>query len=699
VGSNVEGFHQRQLALMERMASGAPMYDVLDGIVRLIEEESGGMLCSVLLLDSSAGVVRHGAAPHLPAEYVRALDGSAIGPEAGSCGRAAYLGERVVTEDIAEHPHWAGYRHLALPYGLRACWSSPIFSRSDEVLGTFAMYYLEPRGPLPEEVRLVAAATHLASIAISHERTQRALAASELRSRRGEQRLLALIENTPNVSIQWFDRQGRILYCNKASEKMFAMAAEQVKGKQLEELNFAPEEAARFRAALETVATTGSCVGPMEFEFRRPDGTLGALLSTVFELPVAEGERCFVCMDVDLTESKRLEQERLRLSQQLEHAQRLQALGTLSGGIAHDFNNVLAAITGNVELGLAEFGEPEAVHASLVEIQKAAGRATDLVRQILSFSRREAPARDVIDPRLVIEEVAGLLRATFPAGVTLQLALAEDTPKIWADGSQLHQVLMNLGTNAMLALADFRGIVRISSERVSLSREDTRPPRLEPGCYALIRVSDTGCGMDEATLARIFEPFFTTRTPGRGTGLGLSVVHGIMQHHEGAIGVQSRVGVGTTFSLHFAAAASHEVRAVSERTRPAAGHGKHILYVDDEDALVALASRSLSRTGYRVTPHSDSLRALLDFRSRCADFDAVVTDFSMPGLSGPDLVRELRRVRPDIPIVVLSGFMRAEDVECMRGLDVLDIMPKPHPIEELARTLERRLNLSAAPGR
>jgi two-component system cell cycle sensor histidine kinase/response regulator CckA len=357
---------------------------------------------------------------------------------------------------------------------------------------------------------------------------------------------------------------------------------------------------------------------------------------------------------------------------------------------------VLAAITGNVELGLLDAGPDHPAHQSLEEIQKATERATDLVAQILAFGRRDTPVREVLDARSVVSEVVRLLRATLPASVELELELAADTPRILANGSQLHQVLMNLGTNAALALPAHKGVVRVSTERVVFAEAEPRPPELGAGCHTRVRVSDTGCGMDEATLARMFEPFFTTRPKGHGTGLGLSVVHGIMQQHEGAVSVESRVGHGSTFSLYFRAA-DPPVVAEAVRSEPRrAGNGKHILYVDDESALVFLASRGLARAGYRVTTHSDARAALSDFRSRAAEFDAVVTDLSMPGLSGTELARELRRLRPDLPIILLSGYIYPEDVDSLRQLDVGEVMQKPYTVDELALAIERRFQRGAS---
>jgi PAS domain S-box-containing protein len=880
VGRGDDGFDRRQLQLLERITSGAPLSEVLDGIVRLIEDQPGGISCSILLVDAAAGVIRHGAAPSLPPEYVRTLDGSAIGPEAGSCGRAAYLAERVVVEDIATHPHWVRYRELPLLHGLRACWSSPIFSRSQEVLGTFAVYYREPRGPTDEEGQWVAAATHLAAIAISHDRSQQALTASERRARQlarlyavsssvneaitrlkdigalyeyacrvaVEQGLARLawvglydeaedrvrpvarfgaddgyvdsillsrkddrinrgpaarvlesgrLAVTSNIELDpgfFWKREAlsRGLRCcavfpiNQRGRTVgvFALYGERVDAFQAEELSvldalaadisFAVEsaQAESERKRLERAARTQEqlreltfrsvvdvlfCVAveaPSTFRFMSvnpaflaavqldEDRVVGQLAEDVLPAEVltttlARYEEAITCrspvswevtlhhpsgvrygeasvapvLDADercthlvgtvrdITPRRRAEEERLRLTQQLHHAQRLQALGTLAGGIAHDFNNVLAAITGNVELGLLDTGPEHPVHESLAEIQKATERATDLVAQILAFSRRDAPVREVLDARSVIGEVARLLRATLPASVELELDLAADTPPILANGSQLHQVMMNLGTNAALALPAYKGVVRISSERVVFADQEPRPPELDPGCHTLVRVSDSGCGMDEATLARMFEPFFTTRPKGHGTGLGLSVVHGIMQHHEGAVSVESRVGHGTTFSLYFPGADPPAVALAVQSARSTAGNGKHILYVDDEEALVFVASRGLSRAGYRVTTHSDARAALADFRSRAAEFDAVVTDLSMPGLSGTELARELLRLRPGLPIILLSGYMYPGDIAAIGQLGLGEAMLKPHTLDELALALERKLEHAPPAGR
>jgi CheY-like chemotaxis protein len=270
--------------------------------------------------------------------------------------------------------------------------------------------------------------------------------------------------------------------------------------------------------------------------------------------------------------------------------------------------------------------------------------------------------------------------------------LATETPTVFADSTQVHQVLMNLGTNAAHAIGKRDGVIRITSDLYTVDTQARQAvPELAEGDYARVCVSDNGCGMDHAVLALVFEPFFTTKGPGHGTGLGLSVVHGIMTSHDGAVRVESEPGKGTTFSLFIPARTEARTGSAACQSEGVRGDGEHILYVDDEEALVFLATRMLERLGYRVTGYSDPRQALHDFRLRPGEFDAVVTDLAMPGLSGADLARELRTLRPDVPIVMISGYLRPEDADAARRLGVEDLIPKPESVEQIAEVLHRRL--------
>jgi signal transduction histidine kinase/ActR/RegA family two-component response regulator len=387
-------------------------------------------------------------------------------------------------------------------------------------------------------------------------------------------------------------------------------------------------------------------------------------------------------VNTDITARKRAEDLQLR-------SQKMESLGTLSGGIAHDFNNILLAITGNAKLATADLPPEHPVQRSLGEIVRASGRATDLVRRILAFSRPQELKLDVIQLAPVVKEAMNLLRSTLPAIVELRAKLPAELPAVVADSTQVHQIIVNLATNAAHAIGPRSGSIEFRLEEINLNgnRAD-QFTELRSGKYVRLSVSDDGCGMDRAVLDRIFDPFFTTKGPGEGTGLGLSVVHGIMKTHEGAIRVYSEPGRGTNFHLYFPSTSALESSPESPR-EARRGRNEHILYVDDEEALVELITRMLGRLGYKVSGYTDATRALEEFRSRPQDFDAVVTDLSMPHMSGFDFASELLAARPDIPIVMTSGYVRPEDQERAKRIGLREVILKPDTIEQLGRTLDQ----------
>jgi CheY-like chemotaxis protein len=330
---------------------------------------------------------------------------------------------------------------------------------------------------------------------------------------------------------------------------------------------------------------------------------------------------------------------------------------------------------------------PEAaVQRRLAEINKASGRAADLVRRILAFSRQQEVSRQVRPLQPIVEETLQLLRATLPAMIAIRTRFAAGVPDIIADAAHIQQILMNLGTNAAYAMDERGGLLEVQIDAVTMDAASARlSPDLHVGPYVRLSVSDNGHGMDGATLARLFEPFFTTRPPGQGTGLGLSVVHGIMQRHDGAIIVDSAPGHGTTVHLYFPAAAPAAAPPEPPEDQP--GAGAQVLYVDDEAALVALAAQTLERLGYHVTTCTDPMQALQTFRARPYDFDAVLTDLAMPGMSGLELARALLDIRPEVPIILSSGYVRPQDQTAAQRLGIRAMIPKPHTVKELAQAL------------
>jgi len=395
---------------------------------------------------------------------------------------------------------------------------------------------------------------------------------------------------------------------------------------------------------------------------------------------------------IDVTERKRSEAEKTRLEAQLRQAQKLEAIGTLAGGIAHDFNNILGAIVGYTELVKADAAGNEPVLQHMEEISRASKRATDLVRQILSFSRQDEQERQAIQLRPVIKEALKLLRATLPASIEIHSDLDPAAPAVLADATQIHQIMMNLGTNAWHAMLERPGTLRVKLVTCDVDVDFAKlHPELRVGPYVRMSVSDTGHGMDSATLGRIFEPFFTTKAPGKGTGLGLAMVHGIMKGHDGAITVYSQPGEGTTFHLYFPALQSASTETESQARRIPRGHGEHVLFVDDEAPLARWGRETLERLGYRVTTHTNVLEAIAAVREQPARFDLVVTDLTMPVMNGLNLARRLLEIRPDLPIVLTTGYSASLTEESVRKLGLRELLFKPNTAQTLGEAIDRVL--------
>jgi CheY-like chemotaxis protein len=376
----------------------------------------------------------------------------------------------------------------------------------------------------------------------------------------------------------------------------------------------------------------------------------------------------------------------------------MEALGQFSGGIAHDFNNILSAIVGYSQLAqLVLKGNPE-VRGHLGAVLKSANRATNLVRQILTFSRQQPQERHAIDLRPIVAESIELLRATIPSGIEFDTSVATDAPTVLANADQINQVLMNLGINAWHAMKDFSGRLQVKLERcvVDAAHAATQP-RLRPGIYARISVSDTGRGMDPATLRRIFEPFFTTKLPGEGTGLGLAVVHGIMDNHDGVVTVYSQPGEGSIFHLYFPAHAGAAIMdaAIAEEGPVPRGAGERILVVDDEELLTELGQKALAELGYTVEVTTRPAAALAMVRAAPQRFALVLTDQAMPGMTGILLASQLRQIRPELPIILMTGYSVSLTPGVLEVAGVRQLLLKPINIHSLGTAVHAALAANA----
>jgi len=431
---------------------------------------------------------------------------------------------------------------------------------------------------------------------------------------------------------------------------------------------------------------------------------------------------------VDITERKEAEATRVELEDMVRESQKMEAIGTLAGGIAHEFNNIIATILGNINLAMLDVGPASAAQESLVQIDKAASRARDLVRQILSFSRRHQTQYERTHLANIVQDTGRMLRAMLPARVAIEVACEAGVPPVSADASHIQQVIINLVTNAMQAMEGRPGQLRIGldlalPEKASIGGNLLLRDMFQRHPEGLVRLSvaDDGRGMNKATLGRIFEPFFTTKPVGEGTGLGLAVVHGIVQGHKGTINVESQVGVGTRFEVYLPVDTASPGEGTEVKNTPksqgnsgpslaaptlppkentprraASGDesiptGPHIVYVDDDEALVFLVKRLLERRGLRVSAHHEHEKALRLIEDDPAGIDLFLTDYNMPGQSGLDLARQVRAMRADLPIGIASGFIDETLSAEAAGAGVQSLIFKATSVDEFCDAIEALL--------
>jgi nitrogen-specific signal transduction histidine kinase/CheY-like chemotaxis protein len=384
-----------------------------------------------------------------------------------------------------------------------------------------------------------------------------------------------------------------------------------------------------------------------------------------------------------VTDRKRADEYELRI-------RKLEALGTLSGGIAHEFNNILFAISGNARIAIADLQPAHSARISLDEIEKASRRAKELVQRMLAFSRPEEPRRQPVDLAPVLESVLREVRASMFPKIRIRARIDPATPPVEADAAQLNQLIVNLMTNADQAIGTRSGTIDVALAPLRIAPEPatSAPAGLLPGHYALLTVGDDGCGMTMEIQARIFDPFFTTKPVDVGTGLGLSVVHGIVQSHGGVIVVQSEPGTGSVFRVYLPAATAAFAAQAAAAPAAESPPGGRILYVDDEEPLVYLAERMLRRRGYDVVGCTSPHDGLARFAEAPGAFDVVVTDIAMPGMTGFEFAGAILALRADIPVVMTSGHTRPEDHAEATRIGVEALVLKPNTVDELCDVID-----------
>ncbi|MCY2966492.1 MAG: PAS domain S-box protein [Planctomycetota bacterium] len=786
-----------QNRVLEEIAAEQPLAVILKTIVEFVETQLPGCLCSILLLDHETQSLRMGAGQSLPTAYNQAIDGIKIGPTVGSCGTAAYFGKPVVVTDIATDPLWAAFAELALGYGLRSCWSVPIFdggcrTRPDapvRVLGTLAMYRKEPGEPASRSNEVLTSAADLVGVAIERD-------AVSAKLRQSERRFRSVLDTSPNI-VFLKDLEGRYLFVNHRMAEVRNTAQDDWLGKTCYDLfprDVADQYIVRDRRVLETRIPEH-----MEEPIPLQDGTELTILWVVFPLLDESGKPYALCgIGSDITERKRIENSlrhaqaiaqvgnwrydlaagvltgseeglrimgkepgtlapidfynlvhpedrylltkawesilaggdfdvelrmvvhgqpkwidvhavaqrdsngglrevfgitqdvthRRQLEQQLRQSQKMNAVGLLAGGIAHDFNNILTVILGHCDLAQLEAPD-NPILAEIAIIRDAGERAAKLTQQLLAFSRKQILNPVVLKLNEVIRQSAVFLRRLIGEHIVLSTDLAPDLGFVKIDERQMEQVLLNLAINASDAMPTggrlivrARNVTLIPSPSAHSAPSDPKGER----DFIELTVTDTGVGMTPEVRCQIFEPFFTTKEIARGTGLGLSVVHGIIHQSGGQIDVESEPGHGSTFRILLPAVTEPAHVAISKPPSVPTRGSETILLVEDEPRVREIARTVLQRQGYNVLEAGAGTQAIEIFIERDGAIDLLLTDVVMPEMSGRQVADLLRARKPGLRVIYMSGYtddevvrhgvMHAQDQFLQKPLEMMSLMRK-----------------------
>lgn len=502
---------------------------------------------------------------------------------------------------------------------------------------------------------------------------------------------LELVLNHLPDAIVTLDPEHLVVDWNPGAQKMFGYTPEEAIGRSLDQLvalDAAFKEAGRKSAQL----LSGKAVEPFETVRYHKDGTALNVIAAGSPIMRDDVLTGIVAVYTDISKQRKMEDERKEYETRIQQMQKMEAIGTLAGGIAHDFNNILSGVIGYAELSLAEIPQGTPLHRNLRQILAGGRRAGDLVRQILTFSRQNERELKPLQIGPMLKEALKLLRSSLPVTIQIAKYISPEVDNVMADPTQIHQIIMNLCTNAAQAMDADGGRLRVElAQEVLEERDVVTQPGIKPGPFARISVEDTGKGIATEHIGKIFNPYFTTKKTGEGTGLGLAVVHGIVQSYRGFINVDSTPGQGTRFDVFIPTIETEQFLEVAEEMDLPTGH-EHILVVDDEEVLVDVISGILAFMGYQVTTSNSSNEALVKFAAAPADFDLVLTDMTMPDLTGIQLSNRLREIRPDIPIVLCTGYSHQLINRRPEELGLKAIVMKPIQTNELARTIRMVLD-------
>jgi PAS domain S-box-containing protein len=495
--------------------------------------------------------------------------------------------------------------------------------------------------------------------------------------RDSEKRYRSIMEASPDPIVT-YDMQGSVIYINPAFTRVFGWTYEEVVRKKID---YVPEEAlVETQAMLKKLQRGESAFGFQTQRYNKNRNIIDIDMSFgVWKTKFGDPAGSVVILR-DVTEQK-------KIAAQLQRAQKLEAIGTLAGGIAHDFNNILSGIFGYSQLAKNHLDNPKRTEKDIDQIIKGAHKATDLVQQILTISRKSIHKKQPLSAHLVIKEALKLLRATIPATIQIKEAIFSKATVI-ADPTKIHQVIMNLCTNAYHAMLETGGILSVGLKEIKFSQKDGIPgSNIEPGNYLKLEVSDTGHGIESPIMEKIFEPYFTTKEPDKGTGLGLAVVFGIVQEHKGHITVYSEPGLGTTFHVYLPIVDKSSDPYMKKKEEFVVSGSERILFVDDEENLLRTVKELLEELGYRVNSFQNGTQAFEAYKEDPDCFDIVVSDMTMPGMTGLDLAKKILQLRPTQPVVLCTGHSELINRKKALKIGISDYYEKPVIISELAKVI------------